>query len=121
MKEIQLSKIGKYKGMYKVLVDDEDFEYLNQFNWHVGKVRGNNYAKRTIHSNPIKSVKMHRAIMNAPINMQVDHIDHNGLNNQKSNLRLCVNKENACNRKSIGKSKYLGVSHVHYHEANQYS
>lgn len=44
--------------------------------------------------------------------MEVDHIDHNGLNNQKSNLRNCTHRQNAMNNSSRGSSKYLGVSIV---------
>ena len=52
---------------------------------------------------------MHRFIMNATKGMEVDHIDHNGLNNQKSNLRNCTKKENTRNRRAYGKSQYRGV------------
>jgi len=59
---------------------------------------------------------MHRLIMNAKDGESVDHIDHNGLNNQKSNLRICTHQENLLNAQKmkgrLGKpttSKYKGV------------
>ena len=53
---------------------------------------------------------MHSVIMNAPKGIQVDHIDGNGLNNQKSNLRLVTNRQNCMNRHQITTSKYPGVT-----------
>jgi hypothetical protein len=55
---------------------------------------------------------MHRLIMDAPANMQVDHIDGDGLNNTRSNLRLCSNMQN-CHNQGVAannKSGYRGVS-----------
>jgi hypothetical protein len=96
-------------------VDDEDFDYLNQFNWYAHKNRDNGfYALRTIHTG-LRSIRktahpsMHRTIMKEPEGLFVDHIDHNTLNNQKSNLRICTRQQNQRNRVSHGKSKYLGV------------
>ena len=47
--------------------------------------------------------------MDTPNNLEVDHIDHNGLNNQKSNLRNCTPQQNNYNKNSSGSSKYSGV------------
>jgi hypothetical protein len=52
---------------------------------------------------------MHREILNTPLNKQVDHIDHDGLNNQRDNIRICSVSQNHMNKKPIGVSKYLGV------------
>ena len=73
------------------LVDDEDFEYLNQWKWCAIKSRKTYYTTRTIYIPCKMTVIMHRIIMNTPLDMTVDHIDHNGLNNQKYNLRICTN------------------------------
>lgn len=108
MKKIPLTQ-GKV-----ALVDDEDYEYLNQWKWFA--IKKNNvrseywYASRK-YPNRKGNLGMHRVIMNTPHNMQVDHIDHNGLNNQRYNLRICNNAENGKNRTSYGRSKYLGVSY----------
>jgi len=55
---------------------------------------------------------MHRRIINAPKGLFVDHIDGNGLNNRKSNLRLCTPAQNARNRRPDRSclSKYKGVT-----------
>lgn len=101
MKEIQLSQ-GKV-----ALVDDEDYERLMQWKWYTVKHRASFYAHSTL-----EKLKMHRIVMNAPKGVLVDHIDGNGLNNQKKNLRLCTNSQNLINRglpsnNTIG---YKGVS-----------
>ncbi len=105
MKKIKLSQ-RKY-----ALVDDEDYEYLNQWKWCVCKRKKTSYAIGLIKINGCRTqVLMHRLIMNTPPIMETDHIDHDGLNNQKSNLRNCTKQQNAWNRQATGSSKYRGVS-----------
>jgi hypothetical protein len=89
------------------LVDARDYYRLTKYNWHVN-VNGNTiYATRKERG---KSVMMHRVIMDAPDHLSVDHIDHNGLNNRRSNLRLCTHAQNACNKLSrYGASRFKGV------------
>ena len=53
---------------------------------------------------------MHREIMNTSKGLQVDHIDHNGLNNQRSNLRNCTASQNRMNKICTSRSGYKGVS-----------
>lgn len=106
MKEIKLTK-----GLI-AFVDEEDFEFLSQFNWQA-EHRGNTaYARGGIDCIKRRTIKayMHRLIMKADNGQFVDHRDGNGLNNQKSNLRICSRAENNRNIVSKGKtSKYLGV------------
>jgi hypothetical protein len=110
-REIQLTR-GKV-----ALVDDEDFDWLNQWKWYAqpnvfaGKKA---YAQRTqyISSENKVGVMMHRLIMGATRGLEVDHINGDGLDNRRCNLRLCTRTENARNlRKSkANTSGYKGVS-----------
>lgn len=99
-------------------VDDEDYNSLIKFKWQGLKLRHTTYARTGIHKGYkdgkrlTDTILMHRLIMNAPQGLQVDHIDHDGLNNQKNNLRLCKNSENQMNQGVCknNKSGYKGVS-----------
>ena len=85
------------------VVDDEDYDYLIQYDWFAHKEYSTWYAY-------CKNILMHRLIMKTPKHLLVDHIDHDGLNNQKINLRHCTRQQNARNNTSTG---------VYYHKANQ--
>jgi len=94
-------------------VDDEDYNYLNQFNWQVRKIGYTYYASRhikRISKTKIIDIFMHRDIMECTKTQMIDHIDRNGLNNQKINLRYCTYSENQMNKRNFGKVKYKGVS-----------
>lgn len=88
------------------IVDNEDYHKLIKYNWCVSS----GYATRGTNSNG--HFKMHRVIMNAKNNEEIDHIDGNRLNNQKSNLRIVTRTQNQMNRKlqKNNKSGYKGVS-----------
>lgn len=97
MKEVKLSK-GQVS-----FIDDDDYERVVKFKW--------NHGTRCVQSNNgLSTIKLHRFILNAQPGQEIDHIDGNVLNNQKSNLRFCTHQENSRNRKSWGKSKFLGVT-----------
>lgn len=100
-------KIIKAKNE-NILVDDEYFQILSQFKWNISKERGYKYAVSG-------KTRMHRVIMGTSHtpNIQVDHIDGNGLNNQESNLRQCTQQQNLMNQKtrSTNTSGYKGVSY----------
>ena len=91
------------------LVDDADYEWLNKGKWYAQRSRQTFYAKRLI-STGYKA--MHRVILGLKPGdkRQCDHIDGDGLNNQRSNLRVCTHGQNQHNRRSYGgTSKYKGV------------
>jgi hypothetical protein len=106
MKQIQLSQ-GKV-----ALVDDADFEWLNQWKWHVIWDGFNWYAARNIRKGKQRqTIGMHNVILKTTRGIIGDHKDHNGLNNQRQNLRICTNQQNAFNsRPKGGSSQYKGVS-----------
>ena len=91
----------------EAMVDDEDFEELSKFRWYALKSRRTFYAVRASRESKIR---MHRVICNAPKGMQVDHIDGNGLNNCKSNLRIVTSRQNQQNIHTKKSSVFPGVS-----------
>lgn len=108
MKQIPLSQ-GQF-----ALVDDSDFEELSKHKWHALKVKktGNFYACRTVTIGPKKRItlRMHCEILGQK---GIDHEDHNGINNQRFNLRTASSKENNRNASKSKRnltSKYKGVS-----------
>jgi HNH endonuclease len=109
MKKIKLN--GKYGAGKFALVDDEDFDLVNSFNWYLS----GSYPVRSLGKRPNRTkISMHRFLMNTPVDKVTDHINGNGLDNRKSNLRICTISENTINsKKSINKSsKYKGVSFI---------
>lgn len=109
MKKIKLGS-KKYPGLW-ALVDDQDYDRVNSLKWYPNK-RGNiTYAYRATRKCPHHH--MHRFILKIKKSkLQVDHIDGNGLNNVRSNLRLATREQNSWNS---GKQKnnttgYRGVS-----------
>ncbi len=110
--KIIIAKSKRY-GSQKVMIDDEDFEELSKYKWTYRKTRKHGYVLRnsgTKNKGTFKVTRMHRLLMKVTDkNIVVDHIDHNTLNNQKQNLRICTTTQNAKNRTSYGISKYLGV------------
>ena len=93
------------------IVDAEDYDRLNKYKWHALKGQRNYYARN---HRPNGTVLMHRVILNAPRGLVVDHINHNGLDNRKRNLRLCTAAQNSQNRRPRTRpnktSKYKGVT-----------
>lgn len=114
MKKIQLTQ-GKF-----ALVDDTDYEYLNQWKWNLQRGKHTWYAKRTQYMGGgsrhrvNNTFYMHRTIMGLKKKdgKIVDHKNGNGLDNQKHNLEVVNQAQNNFNRHYITphSSKHTGVS-----------
>lgn len=108
-----MPEIPLTQGMV-AMVDDEDFEYLNQWKWFALKCKGPVYAARNQgqkQGGKHKIILMHRLILNVPKNKEIDHKDGDGLNNLRSNIRICNHQENHFNSRSRinTSSMYKGV------------
>ena len=88
------------------LVDDEDFEHLSQWKWHL-----NTWGYATSTKGDNKTRWMHRVILNVPKGVEVDHINHDKLDNRRCNIRPCSRAENARNHplKRNNTSGFKGV------------
>jgi hypothetical protein len=111
MKTIQLTQ-GQV-----ALVDDADFEALNAFKWCAARNNGGRYyAVRSVydaHGKKTGQTTMHRHITGATTGRDVDHENGDGLDNQRHNLRLCSEAQNAFNKRKcrtrVCKSPFKGV------------
>lgn len=107
MKLIKLTR-GKFAQ-----IDDEDFEELNKYKWRTHKNGNGFYAIRrpSVNGKQIM-VWMHRVILNPEPGMVTDHIDGDGLNNKRSNLRIATRQENCRNRINANHNNRLGIKGV---------
>ncbi len=119
--ELKTKRIPLGNGIY-ASVDAEDFEYLNQWSWRA--VRNGvggfyavwNHRVDSILELPVSAppdISMARVILGLRCvdSQEADHINHDTLNNKKSNLRRCTHSQNCANRKIMlgNSSKYKGV------------
>ena len=115
VKQIDIST-KKYPNIF-ALVDDEDYEYLNQWKWGAKKEpTGDFYVKRNSSRKKGKQhqIFMHREILGLEYGdkRQCDHINHNTSDNRQTNLRICTRRQNIHNQRSCKKatSRFKGVS-----------
>lgn len=110
-----MKKIELTRG-YFAIIDDEDVELVANYSWRVIPTRNTMYAKAYVRGSGRKNpqqVFMHRLIMDAPKELEVDHINGDGLDNRRENMRLCSHAQNLQNQRndsSRGSSIYKGVS-----------
>lgn len=116
MKEIPLTQ-GKV-----TLVDDADYEWLSRFKWKLlipNKRNHNLYAYRQVCKNgKVSNIWMHREILGTPEGFDTDHINHDGLDNRRANLRIATIPQNHWNQRHIKKTN-SGFKGVHWSKTNK--
>ena len=96
------------------LIDDDMYDRVSRFNWIAHKNGRMYYAESAFQVNlKFVTLSMHRLVMGYP-DGNIDHINHDGLDNRRENLRVCTVAQNGMNRqKNVnGSSKYRGVRYV---------
>jgi len=105
--EEEVRRIPLSRGLFAT-VDAADYEKLCKYKWFASRHGRQVYAVCHIKG---RTVAMHRMIMEAPAGCPVDHIDHNRLNNRRSNLRVCTHEQNLANLGPRGgSSRFVGVT-----------
>ena len=101
---------------YEAIIDAADSPLVARWNWHASTSAWNVYAHRTSYDTATRQrVCMHRVIMGEPIGLEIDHIDGDGLNNRRSNLRAATHSENMRNR-TQQKNNTSGFKRVCWHK-----
>lgn len=104
---------------FEAIVDAEDFEWLSQWKWTALCRRGREtiYAYRHLHNGRRYAgcVLMHRQIIGilGSSELRVDHINHNGLDNRRRNLRIATQQQNLWNARRRKTSVFKGVRKRH--------
>ena len=113
--ELPMKKIPLTRGKFAI-VDDEDFDFLIQYKWHALKIGNVFYAGTRMYN--VRGTRMHYFVFGYPLEgFVIDHINRDGLDNRKSNLRLATISLNMMNSKlfSTNTSGYRGVRYSKSH------
>jgi hypothetical protein len=106
-----MKTINLTQGLF-VYVDDEDYQELSKYKWNAAKNKNCYYVVRNQKINgKYKTIYMHREVLKYNGKLAIDHIDGNGLNNCKSNLRTVTIRQNGQNIHKTNKTSiYPGVN-----------
>lgn len=107
---------------YNVLIDDEDFNKINNHNWSIEKYalkKGKHYF-RYFDNTITNTITLHRLVMGCVLydKKEVDHINGDTLDNRKQNLRICTHTQNMQNQKKRinNRTGYKGVDYNKEHK-----
>lgn len=111
-------RIPLTKG-FEAIIDAADVTLVSEYRWHamINKSSGHVYARCTVHG--IRQIFMHRILMQAQKGEQIDHIDGNGLNNRRANLRRATSSQNQANRGAAAHNK-IGIKGVSLIRSGKY-
>jgi hypothetical protein len=106
------------RGLVAV-VDDEDYEMLKAWKWRIIPSQRTFYAATTVRRGGTRhTVQMHRMLLLPEAGVEVDHVDGNGLNNTRKNIRLCTHSQNAMNAKTR-RSNSSGIKGVSFNRRDK--
>ena len=83
---------------YVAIVDDADYDAVSKHSWHAAPGGNGVYARASIGG---KNIRMHRFLLNPSGDAKVDHVDGDGLNNTRANLRICTHAQNIQNSRRL--------------------
>lgn len=109
---------------YEAIIDAADAGEIGRFNWYAMIARNPDGTIRTVYARRAVSIGykrqvtclMHRQVLGADDDLQIDHHDGNGLNNRRDNLRQATNTQNQYNRR-LTRTSASGVKGVYWHSA----
>lgn len=106
MKKVKV--YSKTHGNKYAFVSDEDYEKVSAVRWTVEKSGKTFYAMR---KHKKKKLRMHRFILKPKSTHEVDHINHNGLDNRRENIRIVTKRQNGVNRSKTkgSRKRYKGI------------
>jgi hypothetical protein len=105
---------------YEAIIDAEDVPLVDKYNWQVSQHKKVSYAvmSKKVEGGKWKTKYLHRAILQPTKEFEVDHINGNGLDNRKTNLRLATSSQNRWNtRKQTNNTS--GFKGVYYHKRSK--
>lgn len=107
------------QGMVAI-VDDADYPALQVYSWCCKRCGTTQYAARGTKNNSLqKTILMHRAILNAPNGIEVDHINGDGLDNRRCNLRLVSSSQNHFNQRKRQRQTSSQYKGVYWHQRDK--
>jgi hypothetical protein len=104
------------------LVDDVDSERVSGPKWTLSQTKGKSYVVhreqrwedgRTVF---VRVTYLHRFLLGAPEGIEVDHLNGDGLDNRRTNLRLVTHRQNQQNRRGANRNSGSGIRNVYWHE-----
>jgi hypothetical protein len=102
-----------------ILIDDSDYEFALNYHWWALRITEGNkitYAAADVFTDGTRqTILLHRMLLRPSAHQYIDHINHNGLDDQRNNIRISTMSQNLANKRiqSNNKSGYKGV---HWHK-----
>lgn len=114
----QIVVIGQYAYIpltqgYTAIIDAADVPLVEGYEWNAFLSKHTTYVRRrTSVGGKLRNVWLHRVIAQTPDGLDTDHVDGDGLNNTRGNLRIVTSSQNQCNqrRRDCNTSGHKGVS-----------